>query len=421
MNVLQHARRSRFIRYNSTLFVGAAAVGALNYLYYPVMGRLLDTISFGEVQTLISLFLQITIFLSVLGLVTVHVVTNYQVPAERNQVVLEFERLAFLISIVLLGATIIFGTSIADFLHFSSTTPLILLMVALVVSVPLTFRSAFLRGKRLFGKSSLSNLIAAGGKLLFAASLVAIGLGSAGAIGGLILAQLVGCVLAIIWATKAGLPARVIGTLRLPNMKLLAPELRYGLLVLVGSLIVTLQYSIDIVMVKHYFDPHMAGLYAGVASVARIIFFATASVGLVLMSMVKLQAAPAENRTLLFKSMALVGIIGLPIVALCALEPRATVHVLMGGAYREMAAILPALSVALFIISLLNVIVSYYLALRRYAIAPVLIVGAGITYALMATHHSTPQMVVTSLLIGSVSMLILLILWVASMGMKELT
>ena len=68
---LRHARRSRFLRHNSVFFISAVAVGALNYLYYPIMGRLLNTAQFGEVQTLISLFLQIAIFLSVLGLVTI--------------------------------------------------------------------------------------------------------------------------------------------------------------------------------------------------------------------------------------------------------------------------------------------------------------------------------------------------------------
>jgi len=420
MRLLEHARRSSFLRHNGVLFVGAAAVGALNYLYYPVLGRLLDTTAFGEVQTLISLFLQVTIFLTVLGLVTTNVVTNYDSAEQRNAVVLEFEKLALYLGLAVFLVAILFGGGLAHFLHFSSRTPFILLMAALVASVPFTFRTAFLRGKQRFGLSSIANLIGAGGKLVFAVIFVALGLGTAGAIGGLLAAQIVACFFAAAWAGQAGLhrPAEH-RILRLPSFRVLAPELRYGLFVLVASLVVTLQYSIDIILVKHYFDPHTAGLYAGIASVARIIFFLTASIGLVLMSSVRLNAPSDHNRKLGLKSLGLLFGVGLPVVLLCMVNPHRVVGVLMGQTYQDMAYLLPRLAIAIFVISILNIIVSYYVALRRYAIAPVLVVGAGLTYGLMVLNHSSPEAIVNSLLIGSLSLLGLVCLWIASRGIKE--
>ena len=69
---------SAFLRHNAIFFVGAVAVGALNYLYYPILGRMLNIESFGEVQTLVSLFVQLQIFLTVMSQVTVNVVANYE-------------------------------------------------------------------------------------------------------------------------------------------------------------------------------------------------------------------------------------------------------------------------------------------------------------------------------------------------------
>ncbi len=420
MNLIKHVRRSGFIRHNSIFFFGAAAVGALNYLYYPVMGRMLDTVSFGEVQTLISLFLQITIFLSVMGLVTINVVTNYTSDSLRNAVVMEFEKLALVISIILFVLTIIFGKQIAHFLHFNSSIPFLLLVLALIASVPLTFRSAFLRGKRKFGLASLGNIISAAGKLLFAILLVIAGFGTAGAIGGLVAAQIVACFAVASWARSHGLEREHSRWLRLPDFKLLAPEFRYGFLVLVGSLIITMQYSLDVIVVKHFFDPHTAGLYAGVASVARIIFFATASVAMVLMSLVKINAPGTQNEKVLVKSLVLTALVGLPILVLCVATPTHITSVLMGKEYAEVAALLPRLAIAVFVVALLNVFVSYYLALRRYMVGPVLAIGALITYGLMFTHHNTLLDVVNSLLIGSLAMLAAIILWVGSRQAKEL-
>lgn len=421
LGILNRARRSRFLRYNSIFFFGSIAVGALNYLYYPVMGRLLNTASFGEVQTLISLFLQITIFLSVLGLVAINVVTNYRSDTQRNAVVLEFEKLALVISAGFLLLAVVFGRQLAGFLHFESAVPFVLLMLALMASVPLTFRGAFLRGRQRFGAASGANLAGAAGKLILAALLVGAGLSTIGAISGLVAAQLVACGLAAAWAARAGLhrPPKQ-HWLQLPNLRLLAPELRYGLLVLIGSLVVTLQYSLDVIVVKHYFDPHTAGLYAGVATVARMVFFVTASIALVMMSLVRVEAPRRDNHKVLLGSLLLTIAVGLPIVVLGALEPTRVTNLLMGGSYANVANLLPKLSLAIFIVSILNVCVSYFLALRQYAVAPVLLLGAGVTYALMYSRHATLSAVVTSLLAGSIAMLGLLVIWVGGRQLREI-
>jgi len=420
VKLLQHARRSRFIRHNSIFFIGSAAVGALNYLYYPVMGRLLSPASFGEVQTLVSLFLQITIFLSVLGLVTINIVTNYRDDETRNVVILEFEKLALAFGIVLFISTAIFQNSLKHFLQFNSTLPFLLLMAALVVTVPLTFRGAFLRGQQRFGQASLVNILSAAGKLVLAAGFVVVGYGSAGAIGGLVGAQIVACVCAVRWATRSGL--RVPAThrrWRLPNIRTVLPELRYGGIVLITSLAITLQYSIDVVVIKHYFDPRTAGLYAAVAGVARILFFLTASIALVLMPMARLDAPAADNRRLLVKSIGLLSAVGLPVLALFVWAPNQVVTLLMGHQYVGVSQLLPRLSIAIFIISLVNLLTTYYLALRRAAIALIAGLGALVTYVFIAVHHGSPQAIVNSLLFGSITMLVILGVWMVSQYKRE--
>jgi O-antigen/teichoic acid export membrane protein len=421
VSMVTRARHSRFLRHNSIFFIGAAAVGVLNYLYYPIMGRFLDTVSFGEVQTLISLFLQITIFLSVLGLVTINVVTNYKSTDERNAVVLELEKLGLYFGLLLLAVTICFSKQIAAFLHFGSTWPIIILMLALVVSVPFTFRGAFLRGKQAFMQASISNIMSAAGKLMLALLLVGTGLGTSGAIGGLVLAQLAAFGYTAFWAGKHGLVRRDSQRLfAAPNIHLLAPELKYGGLVLLGSFVITLQYSLDVVIVKHFFDPHTAGLYAGIASVARIIFFATSSIALVMMSLVRLEASAAENRAVLIKSLGLTLLAGLPLTAIMVWVPEQVTTVLMGDSYAAIAKVLPLLAISVCIVSILNVFVSYHLALRRYALAPLVLIGGGITYVLLAIHHDSLDAIVHGLFIGSISLLGILAIWMASRHLKEL-
>jgi O-antigen/teichoic acid export membrane protein len=419
LQLLARIRNSAFLRNNAVFFAGSLAVGALNYLYYPAMGRLLDTTSFGETQTLISLFLQAAILLSVMGLVAINVVANHRSDIERNRIVVEFEKLSFILSLGLLILTVVFGKVIANFFNFKDTLPFLLLILGLCASVPLTFRGAYLRGKQRFGLASGTNLISAGGKLLLALILVYLGFGTAGAIGGLVIAQVLASGLAWWWAAKQGLKVPNNKVLSLPNFKLLKPELKYGGLVLVGSLIIVMQYSVDVIVVKHYFDAHTAGLYAGVATVARILFFVTASIALVLMPMVKITNSNTENRRILIKSLLLFTLVALPIVIIFIVLPEHAMLLLMGPNYSEVASLLPALGTAIFIVSALNVVVSYHLALRRYGLAAAMILGSFATYWLMFTQHQTLNNVVNNLLIGSAVMLSTVMLWTAISTTKK--
>ncbi len=404
---IRSLQSSSFVRHNAIFFFGSVGVGALNYLYYPILGRMLPPSAFGEVQTLVSFFLQLSIFLSVLGLVTVNIAANYENEQSRNRVIFDLERVALLVSFVLLVVSVLARHRLQHFFRFDDSLPFVVLVLAVVVSVPFTFRGAFVRGRHGFGVASISNLIASGVKIALSAALVAIGLGTAGAIWGVTAAQFVALIYIAYWARRMGLArsAETKWTSR-PDMALLVPELKYAGLVLVTSLVITLQFSIDILVVKHYFDARTAGLYAGIATVARIIFFLTGSISQVLMPMVKMKNTESENRALFKKSFGLLLLTGVPALLVFVLAPGVVVRLLMGGQYDQYASLLPILSVTIFVVAFVNLVVSYYMALRHYAIALVVIAGAAITYILMFTHHASLREVIESLLLGSLSMIV---------------
>jgi O-antigen/teichoic acid export membrane protein len=361
----------------------------------------------------------LSIFLTVLSLVIVNIVTNAADEKIRNMLVFEFERLALLVSSGVLILSLLFQKQLQHFLQFESSWPFPLLALCMVVTVPFILRGALLRGKQRFGLMSAGNIIAAGAKIVLSVALVSVGLGTIGAIGGIVLAQIVACVFVAAWAFKLGLRNESGKAFRLPNMSLLKPELRYGAFVLLGSLAITLQYSLDIIIVKHYFDAHVAGLYAGVASVARVVFFLTASISQVLISSVRMHHTPKANAALLIRSVIMLCALGIPALLLLTLAPAPIIRLLMGGAYGAMASLLPKLSLAIFIVSILNLLTAYYLALRQYSIALVSSIGVALTYLLIIWHHSTPAAVVNGMLYGSILMFGLAALWIASSKLKE--
>ncbi|HSX16136.1 MAG TPA: oligosaccharide flippase family protein [Candidatus Saccharimonadales bacterium] len=410
--IVRLVRSSTFLKHNAIFFFGALAAGALNYVFYPIMARLLPTGSFGEVQALFSLFAQINIFLSVLGLLTVNIVANRSAPKERDEVIIELEKLALLIGLALLVASVFAGGLLQRFFHFGSPWPFAGLALAALVSVPLMFRGAYLRGRQAFLLVSVLAIVAAGGDLVVSILFVLLGWGTTGVMAGLVAAQFAAFVCAAWTARRKGFSGSRRETLfKLPDMRLVAPELRYALVVLACSLTITGLYSVDTIVMKHWFDARTAGLYAGIATIARIIIFITGTIPQVLLPSVKLHQSLAHNRQVLLKSLVLLGAIGGTVLLVFSTMPRFVVGTLMGGSFLAYAGLLPRLGLMVFVISVINLFISYHLALRRYGVALVAASGVAVTAALLALEHQTPVAVVDDLLYGGAAMGLLLGVW----------
>ncbi|HSW74996.1 MAG TPA: oligosaccharide flippase family protein [Candidatus Saccharimonadales bacterium] len=405
-------RQSSFLRQNAVFFLGSVGVGLLNYAYYPVMSHLLPVSSYGEVQAIMSLFLQLLIFLTVLGQVTVNVVANYQDETKKQKIIYELEKLALFLSIALFVVAAVFGWKIKSFFHFNSVWPFLILMLSIVVTVPLAFRSAYLRGHKKFASVAAANLLSSASEIIISAVLVLVGWKTVGAVFGIVVAQFLAFLYAARAAYKIGFTKPENAKLAsLPDVKTLRPELMYGLLVLCGSLTITVLSSADIFVVKHYFDAQTAGHYAGVSTVARIIFFLTASIAQVLLPSVKINQTAKHNRTLFLKSLALVLALGGMAALVFAVFQREIITVLMGKKYLTYGHLLGRLSLLMLVLSVLNLVVSYFVALRKYSIIIIVLLGAGLTFGLLAIFHTTLEAVIDSVLSGALAMLGMFGVW----------
>ncbi len=391
---------SQFLRHNFVYFAGTLIFGAISYAYYPVLGRLMPPSSFGEVQTLITIFLQYTIFLNVLDLVVINVLVSYKEPDQAHKMVLELEKLATLTGLGILLVTTVSSPKLQSFLQFGSPWPFVLVGIAGVLSIPFIFRSGYLQAGKRFGLVTGANIVSAVGRLLFGVGLVLAGFATMGAMWGLVIGQVVALGYVTVYARRYGF-RESINLHNLPNLRILLPELKYAGLALTGSITVTLLYSVDILAVKHYFDAQTAGLYAAISVTARILFFLTASIAQVLIPSVSRQRTDRQNQEVLAKSLGLlVSLGGLGLLAF-SLVPRLIIQALLGTTYLAYAGLLPRLSIAVFLVSLVNLFVIYHTALRRYVIAVIATSGSIITLALMLMRHDTLGSVVNDLIVGS--------------------
>ena len=408
-SLYRRAAGSQFLRHNVIFVGGSTLVSFINYLYYPVLGRLMVPADFGEVQTIIAFFMQATVIFQVLSLTTIGALKRYEAdPDHRQKVITELEWLALFVGAAIFLALIIFAEPLRHFLQFGSIVPFLLFAVTFLISIPIAFSNSYLQGQRQFADLAKSNLAGSTSKLALSAGFVLAGLRTVGAIVGLLLSQIINLIYTHVLAARVGRP-RLLFHRHVPRWHLLRPELKFAGVLLVTSLCVNILLSIDIITVKHYFPPTDAGLYAGISTISRIIFFLTGPLSAVLIASVKLDD-PAHNRALLKRSFALLMLLGGSTLAFFSLFPHFTIRLLLGERFLAYANQLPTLSLAIFILSLSNMLVFYHVLSKGRRVAVASAIGLStMVIMLMLNHNSVPE-VVRSMLVGSSILFILLII-----------
>ncbi|MCK5510901.1 oligosaccharide flippase family protein [Candidatus Parcubacteria bacterium] len=403
---LKKIASDKFIKNNFIFFTGSMIVAFLNYIYHPALGRIMDVESFGEVQVIISIFLFLAIFGGVFKNIVVNLVANIEDKAEREKLILMLGKFAYYFFIIISFLLIIFSGELKEKLKFDSFWPFIVLASLLFLGNFFNIRQAILQGLNKFSEISIANIIMSAGRLIFAVILVYIGWSSFGAIMGMLIAQTI-AFFYVLLKTKDHL-----GLNRNKKIKIndkIKKELIYGILILAGTLCITFLYTFDVIIVKYYFPADEAGLYSGIATIARIIFFITGSISAVLLPAIKINDKKNENLKILLKALFLIVAIGGAVLLTFFLFYNTVVNTLIGEKYLSFAGFLPNLSILLFFVSIINILFFYLFALRNRLLFFPAIFAPLIVTILSFFNHQSINNIINNFILGSVLILISLL------------
>lgn len=411
MLLINKIKQDPFFRNYLIVFSSSIVAAFLSYLFHPILGRLLSVADFGEVQALLALYTQLAIFFSVFSLITVNISANIEDQFERVAVIKELKKIALGLSGFLILGILLFSGSLQKFFHFSNDGIFIGLALLLFINASLLFRNAYLQGQSNFKAISLAGILGAGGKLILAVIFVAIGFRVAGAMAGLVAAQLL--VYGYVFAKTRNVfrkdPAKA--DIHALEKNRVAKELYYGLLVLAATGCITLLYTSDILIIKRLFSGEIAGLYSGISLAAKIIFFATGAITSILLPTVKLKNEEQKNKTVLKKSFLLLFLTGGGLFLLFSLFPRLVITLLFGSNYLALSWLLPKLALLMFLISIVNLFFYYFLALRRFFLLPLAIISLMILAALTSIHHDTLAKIINNFIYTTIFILFCLMLF----------
>jgi O-antigen/teichoic acid export membrane protein len=188
----------------------------------------------------------------------------------------------------------------------------------------------------------------------------------------------------------------------------------YALPAFITILFLTSFTSTDVILVKHFFDPHLAGYYAGLSLIGKVIFYFTAPIPMVMFPLlVKRHASGSSFNNLFYLALILVILPSLFITAFYFFNPNFVINLFLGG--REYLYVAPYLGIFGFyltIFSMVNVCVNFFLSLNKTNISYLVIFAAVLqVIAIYLFHSSFYQVIGVSLIILIVLLLLLLFLF----------
>lgn len=397
--------KSQLLGGSLTLLAGSGLVGVTNLIYNVATARLLGPTGFAHataVYTLLMLLSAITLSFQV---VCAKYVAKTSSPDDKASVFASLHQRAWLAGIAI-GLLLFVGKHLLTrYLNLPDPVLISLLALGTAFYVPLGVRRGYVQGVHAFGPLALNFMLEGVVRLVGASILIALGLGVQGAV--------LASVLAVIVAYFAALPSPSVTSFRLRGISIPFLEGLQAIIFFSGQTVIN---NFDIVLVKHFFPPDQAGIYAAVALVGRLVNMCAWSV---VNTMFPVSAGAAgddrEGSSVLFTSLSLVLVILAVLIGGLWLIPNFLWKVLFGAHfelahYGGLAGLLILYAITTGIYSLSSVIITYEMS-RKIANTSwmQLAFSAALALGIYLFHHTLHQVIVVQLLLMIVLLMVLMI------------
>lgn len=348
-------------RNSAIVFVGTMAANVLSYLYHLIMGRLLGPSGYGELSSLLSILYIFTIPLLVTQTVLVKFVSGFKAHGEVGQAKSLFIKAVKgfgVLSVVGFPVALLIAPWVTSFLHLSSSVLFVYVYLLLVISLFITAAAGMLTGYQKFVWVSVLTAGAILMKILLSVPFASL------AVSGMMIATVIAS--AIVCALYV-MPLRfLLSAKRKPTHLNKRDALGFAVPTLLVQLGITSLYSTDIILVRHFFDAQSSGLYAALAILGKIIFYASSAVPMVLFPIASERVAMGtKTKKLIVSAILAVAVISAGITALYFLFPNSIVSLLFGNAYGGVGSMLGLFGIFLSFFSVANIIAVSCLAVGK--------------------------------------------------------
>lgn len=385
----------KIISNSSIVFVGTFVGSIFSYLFNMLTGRMLGPSLYGEFTAIMSVMM----ILSVAGgaILTVTMKYSSELFAKKEFGALEklfkkFSSYVFQFALFLFVICVLFLKPISAFFSISEITPIVIAFLSFIFGFLIMVNKGILQGTQKFLPLSAAGALEMGLRLFLGVVLIKLGLSLSGAMAAVVLSTAIVYIITLFPVRNIFLRQTKQKEEFKFNKKGIA---NYTIPALVAAILLTAALNIDIILVKHYFNPETAGIYAAISTIGKIVLYATGPIVGVMFPMVLEKKATGEKHYKLFLFSILLTVIGgLVILGIYAVAPGTVIKLLYGAKYVAYYELLPKVGLFILLYALINILANYFLAIKNFVFLYIFSVILILQVVLIGFEHSSLEMVV---------------------------
>src|SRR5947209_2392492 len=392
---LPRARSARSMVLSGSLImlISMMLVNLFNFAYNIVMARLLGPGEFGHINAAVTLLLLASCISLAFQLVCTKFVARNETAGGKAAVFHVLLKKAWIASLALAAVLFLAQKPIASYLNLPSPWMIGILAAGIAAYAPLGVKRGAMQGACAFPRLGGNFVLEAFTRFVVGAGLVVMGYGVLGAVGAISAAVIAAYFL-----------PRIPAGLRVKADKcepLSFAEAVQAIVFFIGQVIIN---NIDILLVKHFFPSDPAGVYAAIAQIGRLLYFA-AWFGVVNAMFPVTAAAKDENRKAHGIGLPLLLVFGISLafVAIASLFPHLIMGVIFGSRFMDIGWLLALYAVATGLYSLSVVFIAYEMS-RRIANTGwlQLMFSAALVLGISLFHHSLREVILVRVVLMAV-------------------
>jgi len=367
------------------MLLGSVLVAALNFGFNVSMARLLGPALFAQVAAMVTLLMLLSSVSLSFQMVCAKFVARNVTLDGRLAVFRDLRRSAWIVGVAIGLVFALARQPVADYLRMSDPRLLIVFAIGMAFYTPLGVKRGNLQGLCEFGALSRNYIFEAACKLAMAVLLVALGYEVIGVVG--------------------AISASIIAAMLLPGVKAESAlsyesgevipasfrEAMQAIVFFIGQVIIN---NIDIILVKHFFTAELAGLYAAVALVGRVLYFAAWSI---VSAMFPISAAAGKDENtkhVLLLPLLIVLAMSVAFIAVLGLFPGFIIHLVLGESFRSAEPLLSLYAAATGLYALAVVLMTYEMSRKIANTGWLQLLFSGALAFLISMFHSTLRQVI---------------------------
>lgn len=294
---------------SSVIFIGSLVASLINYFFNLLMGRFLSPADYGTFASLISIFNIFAVFYVVVMMIFAKFSASLVGQKKEKAIGSLFISGSIWVSIISLAVCFllaVFSPKISDFLKIDSVILVLITILALFFTFLTGVANGILQGLLKFNYFSFVNIVSSAVKLLLGIGFAFLGYKLHGAVIAFLVSSIFGYLFAFLPLYKF-MKYKVDDGFTLSSLHKKAYS--YALPVFLSNIGITAFITVDIILVKHYFSPVVAGQYAALSLMGRSIFYVVSPISSVLFPLIAQKKERKERLTgTLLLSIILIGL-----------------------------------------------------------------------------------------------------------------